>query len=164
MITGLEIYSLTKEKLEMYDLTKNTIILFNSSDLKYKLVKEFLKIRYDETDKDDGSIVYSTIINEDKAEKQNHKAEIKILVEYLPTSIYMVDNEQKFVFTTEAPFILQCTDSYDLWFCDTNKEGEIQLYSFVEFKGYKEAWDKGIYVVYKEVINGRYGCYEGYGR
>jgi hypothetical protein len=164
MITGLEINSLSKEKLEMYQLTKNVIVLFNNSDLKYKFVKEFCKIQFDETDKDDGSINYSTIIDDEKSVEQDHKAEIKNIITYIPTSIFEVDREQRFIFTTEAPFILQCKNSYDLWFCDTNNEEEIQLYSFVEFKGYKEAWNKGIDIVYKEFINGRYGCYEGYGR
>ncbi len=164
MITGLEIYSLTKEKLEMYDLTKNTIVLFNNSDLKYKFVQEFLKIRNDETDKDDGTILYSTVSSNEKWEEQNHKTEIKTIVEYLPTSIYMVDNEQKIVITTEAPFVLQCNNPYDLWFCDTNNEGQIQIYSFVEFKDYDTIWAKGISTVYKWTINGRFGCYEGYGR
>lgn len=164
MINGLEIYSLNKEKIEMYQLTKNTIVLFNNSDLKNKFVKEFLKIRYDETDKEDSSIIYSTITDDNKAEEQDHKAEIKELVTYKPTSIYLVDNEQRFIFTTEAPFILQCTDVYDLWFCEINNENEIKLYSFINFKDYKEIWNKGIEIVYKWTITGRFGCYEGYGR
>ena len=164
MITGLEIYSLSKEKIKMYELTKNAIVLFNNSELKYKFVQEFLKIRQDETDLDTKDICYSTVLDEDKSDEQDHKAKIKTVIEYKPTSIYMVDNEQKFIFTTEAPFILQCNNPYDLWFCDANKDNEIQLWSFIEFKGYKETWSKGIDKVYKEVINGRYGCYEGYGK
>lgn len=164
MITGLEINSLSKEKLEMYELTKNTIVLFNNSDLKYKFVKEFLKVKNDETENDDGSIIYSTVSDNDKWEEQNNKAEIKAVVEYLPTSIYLIDDEQKFIFTTEAPFVLQCNNPYDLWFCDTNNEDEIQAYSFVEFKDYESIWNKGIETVYKWLINGRFGCYEGYGR
>ena len=164
MITGLEINSFSKEKLEMYELTKNVIVLFNNYELKNKFVKEFCKIQFDETDKDDGSIVYSTIIDDDKAIEQNHKAEIRNIFTYMPTTKFEVDGEQRFIFTVETPFILQCKDPYDLWFCDINNKGEIQLYSFVEFTEYKKVWNKGIDVVYKEVINGRYGCYEGYGR
>jgi hypothetical protein len=164
MITGLEINSLSKEKLEMLELTKNTIVLFNSFELKNKFVQEFSKIQNDETNSDDNSICYCTIIDDDKASEQDHKADIKTNIIYMPTSIFTVDNEQRFVFTTEAPFVLQCNNPYDLWFCDTNNENEIQLYSLVGFKGYKEAWGDGVDNIYKNVINGRYGCYEGYGR
>lgn len=164
MITGLEINNLSTEKIEMYNLTKNTIVLFNNSELKTKFVREFLKIKFDETDKDDNSVFYSTVIDNDKYEEQSHKAHIKIKVEYLPTSIYYIDNEQKFIFTTEAPFILQCNDLNDLWFCDENNNGDIQVYAFTDFKGHKETWKSGIYEVYKKVLNGQFGCYEGYGR
>jgi hypothetical protein len=164
MITGLEINSLNKEKIEMYELTKNVIVLFNNSELKNRFVREFAKIIYDETDLDNGEIVYSTIMDSDKEDEQDHKAELKEIVTYLPTSMYMVDEEQKFIFTTEAPFVLQCNDPYDLWFCDTNKDNEVQLWSFVEFKGYEKTWNEGIEKVYRMFINCRYGCYEGYGR
>lgn len=164
MITGLEISSLSKEKLEMHELTKNTIVLFNNFELKNKFVQEFSKIQNDETNSDDNSICYCTIIDYDKTSEQDHNAEIKTNVIYMPTSIFTVDNEQRFVFTTEAPFVLQCNNPYDLWFCDTNNENEIQLYSLVGFKGYKEAWSNGVDNIYKNVINGRYGCYEGYGK
>ena len=127
------------EKYKMYQLTKNTIILCNNSEIKYKLISEF-------------------------ADEINDIINIKTIVTYKPTSIYLIDNEQKFIVTTEAPFILKCNNPYDLWFCDMNNKNEIQLWSFVEFKEYKQIWDKGIEEVYKEVINGRFGCYEGYGR
>lgn len=163
MITGIEFYVLNKDKtLGMYQLTNNTIVLFNNSDLKYKFQKEFLKIRDDETDKDDNSVCYSTAMNNEKFEEQDHKAEIKRVIEYIPTSIYKVDNEQTVVLTIEAPFIYKCKDPYDLWFCDINKKDEIQLYSLVEFKGYKESWDKGIDNIYLMTIDGRFGCYEKY--
>lgn len=45
-----------------------------------------------------------------------------------------------------------------------NIDGEIQLYSFVDFKDYNNIWNKGIETVYKWLLNGRFGCYEGYGR
>jgi hypothetical protein len=165
MITGLVIYSLSKEKLEMHELTKNVIVLFNNSELKNKFVKEFLKIKDDkgnETDKAD--IIYCTVEDNNKAEEQDHKAEIMTNIVYLPTSIFTVDKEQRFIFTVEAPFIFQCKDPYDLWFCDINANNEIEVYSFVDFIGYKEFWSEGVEKVYKGFINGRFGCYEGYGR
>jgi hypothetical protein len=161
MITGFEIYNLSKNKIEMYGLTKNTIVLFNNSNLKYKFVKEFLKIELDETKDEDDSIIYSTIVN---SEEDDHRADIRQIIAYQPTSIFMVDNEQRFIFTVEAPFIFQCTDPYDLWFCNINANGKIQVYAFTEFKNYKEVWGMGVEAVYKAFTNGRYGCYEGYGR
>ncbi len=98
MITGVEFYKLSNKTIEMYQLTKNTIVLCNNCDLKYKLVKEFLKIKLDGTDKDDNSVCYSTVVDENKADEQDHKAIIKAIVEYKPTSIFEVDNEQKFIY------------------------------------------------------------------
>lgn len=160
MITGLEIFNISN-KIEMYELTKNVIVLFNNSDLKNKFLQKFLKIKFDETEDDDSSIIYSTTIN---GEEDDHKAEICHVLTYKPTSIFMVDNEQRFIFTVEAPFILQCTDPYDLWFCDTNSNGKIQLYCFTDFKDYQILWNDGINSIYEQFINGRFGCYEGYGR
>lgn len=162
MITGIEFNKLSKEKIEMHELTKNTIVLFNNCDLKNKFIKEFSKLQFEDDGKDD--IIYCTIEDDKKAEDQDHKADIRTLVTYMPTSIYLVDNEQRFVFTTEAPFVLQCKDSYDLWFCDTDNEGEIQVWSFIDFTGYKEMWNNGIVSVYKDFCCGKFGCYEGYGR
>lgn len=164
VITGIEFYSLSKDKIEMHELTKNTIILFNNSDLKNKFVKEFLKINLDETDSVDNSICYSTVSDNALAKEQDHKAELSQVITYLPTTIYLVDYEQRFTFTTEAPFILTCTDPDDLWFCDTNNDGKVQIWAFTAFKRYKEIWDEGLYNVYKTVTEGRCGCYEEYGR
>ncbi len=69
----------------------------------------------------------------------------------------------KNLFTTEVPFVLQCSNPYDLWFCDTNNN-EIQLYSLTEFKRYNEIWNDGIYELYKSILCGKFGCYEEYGK
>lgn len=161
MITGLEIYSLSNDKIEMYELTKNVIVLFNNSNLKKKFIEEFLKIKQDETENDTKDICYSTVSDNTKADEQDHKADINVEEINVPTSIYTVDNEQKFIFTTDAEFILQCNNPYDLWFCDTNSTEEIQVWALTNFKRYKEIWNKGIDNVYRYFIDGRFGCYEG---
>lgn len=153
MITGIEFHKLNENKIvEMLQLTKNTIVLFNNSDLKFKFINEFLKIRNELDD----SVMY----NNDK----NKKSEISFFVNYKPTSIYKIDDEQTFIFTVEAPFILQAKDPYDIWFCDIKNGDEVELYSFIDFEGYEEVWNKGIERLYQNFINGRYGCYEGYGK
>ena len=158
MISNLEFNSLSKKKIEMNELTKNVVVLFNNSVLKNTFREEFAKISQDEIEGelDNDDVNYSTTTD--------CKAQIKETIAYLPTSIYIVNNEQRFILTAEAPFVLQCTNPYDLWFCDTNSENEVQIWSFVDFIGHKEIWDKGIDEVYRTVINGRYGCYNGYGR
>lgn len=157
MITGIEFHKLNENKtVGMYQLTKNTIVLFNNSELKLKFLMEFFKIQNDETELDDNSVMYDN--------NQNKKSEIRTLISYKPTSIFKVDDEQNVIFTVEAPFILQAKNPYDIWFCDMNNKDEIELYSFVEFKNYKEIWDIGVDKVYEWFTNGRFGCYEGYGR
>jgi len=107
----------------MQQLTKNIIILFNNSKLKYEFQKSFLKIE----DEDDETICY--YVGGDISD--DYKINIRRYVEYRPTSIYIVDNKQRIILTTEASFILQCINPYDLWFCET-KNNEIQLYPFTD--------------------------------
>lgn len=42
MITGLELNSLDKENIKMYELTKNVVVLFSSSALKNRFRKDIL--------------------------------------------------------------------------------------------------------------------------
>ena len=60
------------------------------------------------------------------------------------------------------PFILQAQSLNDIWFVDYNKDNKLLVYPLTIFKGYKDDWDEGVMDLYKNVCNGRYGCYVGY--
>jgi hypothetical protein len=52
----------------------------------------------------------------------------------------------------------------DIWFADwTGKDDDYKesIYPMTIFKGSKEIWNVGFDEVYKTVVGGRYGCYDG---
>lgn len=83
--------------------------------------------------------------------------------EYLPTAHLTINDTQKVYITIEAPFVLMTKQPEDIWFAIKTKDNKISIYPFRIFKGYKEDWERGVECVYKSVIAGRYGCYNGYG-
>ena len=85
----------------------------------------------------------------------------KRLVTYLPTTRFVIDNEQTITCTIEAPFVFTATDIKDIWFA-IDVDGKISVYSMTIFKGSHDKWNEGIESVYHFIAQGRYGCYKGY--
>jgi hypothetical protein len=115
-------------------------------------------------------VISNEIMKQIKNDKDN---DFVVEVQYKPTTILNVfehnhimnlysndreiyGNMQKIIITTENPFVLQCKDEYDLWFAKET-DGKIHIYSFTDFKGYKEVWNKDVYYLYKKVLSGIYG-------
>ena len=80
-------------------------------------------------------------------------------INYLPTTELNIDENQKIIFTVEAPYILTAISPADIWFAQRTKENKIRIYPLRVFKGYKEIWEQGVYRVYIDTIVGRYGNY-----
>ena len=157
MITGIEILKINPEKIEMYGLTKNTIVLFKDWKIK-KLVGNILEqIKYDGTPKENevDNIMYSTVNNPEKAYVEDHKAEIKVFIKNLNTTIYDIDKEQKIILTTEAAFLFQSKEADDIWFCIENDD-EIKIYPFSDFENYKKLYEDGLFMLYKRYIENRF--------
>lgn len=159
MIEQIEIHKDGYRDFELTDLTSNTIILFSSPQLKNEVLKEVEPIWNYREKEDNDSVIY---IMESDNEPEPYLDLSVINIRYLPTTIINLQGGQKFVFTVEAPFILQARRPNDIWFVDKNKNDEIECWAFSAFRGYKEVWKKGINSVYSEFCQGRYGCYQGY--
>lgn len=159
MIHCVEIKGLTEKDIIFAEMTTNTIVLCQNSDLKYKLAKEFDKIMIGEADKDGSNVIYST--------NDMEEVGMRVVSEYKPTTIYEVNNsEQRIILTVEATSILNIKCPEDLWFFgELDDTGGVRVYALTEFMNYEKTWEEyGIQGIYRNTVNGRYGTYEGYGR
>jgi len=159
MIYCISIEGITKEEIELSELTNNTIILCQNSELKYKLITELNKIITGEADREESNVSYSTNDDEDVG--------MKLVSTYKPTTIYDINNgEQRIIVTVEAPTILSMENINDLWFLGklSSNDNEVSMYALTEFSGHKEFWEQqGAEGIYLNTIRGRYGTYEAYG-
>lgn len=133
-------------------ITNNSIILCEDTRIKYFLTRQIEDIC-------DGKYQNTEVCDYDVGDCEE-EPKITNMMEYLPTTIFTLDNEQKITLTVEAPFILTATSIDDIWFAQRTKEDKISIYPFRVFIGHKEVWDEGVEKVYKSFIHGRYGCYE----
>lgn len=129
---------------ELLELTKNTVILCDNCHTKALLSTTLTE--------------YITRRNDDAFDINNDCGDYTIEVCYKPTTILKV-GKQRIIITTEAPFILQCKNIKDLWFCQMNNNEEICLNALTDYKGYKLFWKKGKDYVYKMYISGQFGDY-----
>ena len=73
-------------------------------------------------------------------------------------------NGQKITLALEPSIIYKAKSIDDLWFIDwiwkddTYKES---VYPLTIFKGSYNKWNEGLDEIYKYIVNGRYGCYNG---
>lgn len=73
-------------------------------------------------------------------------------------------NGQKIILCIEPAMIYRAKQIKDIWFVDwVGKDDSYKesIYPMTIFKGSKEIWDGGLDKVYKTVVGGRYGCYDG---
>lgn len=73
-------------------------------------------------------------------------------------------NGQKIILCLEPAMIYRAKQIKDIWFADwVGKDDDYKesVYPMTIFKGSKEIWDSGLDKVYKTIVNGRYGCYDG---
>ena len=73
-------------------------------------------------------------------------------------------NGQKIILCLEPAMIYRAKHIRDIWFADwIGKDDNYKesIYPMTIFKGSFEVWDSGLDEVYKTIVNGRYGCYDG---
>lgn len=73
-------------------------------------------------------------------------------------------NGQKIILCLEPAMIYRAKHIRDIWFADwigKDDNYEESIYPMTIFKGSNEVWDSGLDEVYKMVVGGRYGCYDG---
>lgn len=73
-------------------------------------------------------------------------------------------NGQKIILCLEPAMIYRAKHIRDIWFADwIGKDDDYleSIYPLTIFKGSNEVWESGLDEVYKMVVGGRYGCYDG---
>lgn len=135
----------------MYQITENTIILCANFKLMKSLAEEIINTingnaeynDYDCDEEDVGKAKYGLNFGLQK----------------------VIDiNGQKITLCLEPAMIYKAKNIKDIWFIDwagTDEDYKEQIYPMTIFKGSHEVWDKGMDEVYKTIVNGRYGCYDG---
>ena len=135
----------------LLELTNNTIILCPNINIMISLSNEILNIINGKAEYNDYWCDTSDV----------GKAEITLRFGLL-TLINI--GKQKITLAIEPSIIYKAKSIDDIWFIDfsgkdsTYKES---IYPMTIFKGSKNVWDNGLDEVYKMVVGGRYGCYNG---
>ena len=139
------------EDNNLLELTNNTIILCPNIDIMISLSNEIL-------DTINGKAEYNDYWcdNSDVG-----KAELSLRFALL--SLINI-GKQTITLAIEPSIIYKARSIDDIWFIAYNGNGityKESIYPMTIFKGSKNVWDSGLDEVYKMVVDGRYGCYDG---
>lgn len=146
----------TKQKYDkdynsMADLTKNTIILCPN----YKTMASFAEE------------IFNTV--NEKAEYNNYDCDTedigtaKYLLNFGLQKIIQV-NDQTITLALEPSIIYKAETAEDIWFidyCGKDEDYRESIYALTSFIGCEDFWRKGKNYIYKMLVNGKFGCYEG---
>jgi hypothetical protein len=134
----------------LYGLTNNTIILCSNYKLMTTLCDEIINTV-------NGQAEYNDYWCED-VDINNAKLELWFGLQRI------IDiNGQKITLSLEPAIVYKAKDIKDIWFFDWigNLPYKESIYPITIFKSSQEKWDEGLDEVYKDIVNGRYGCYDG---
>ena len=145
-----EKFDFNDENNYMDTITNNCIVICEDTEVKNFLSKQIEDI-FDGKHEHEGG--YDYYIDEHREVYITNK------IAYLPTTHFVINNEQKITFTIEAPFVLTATSVDDIWFASRTTDNKVSIYPLRAFKGHNEDWNNGVFEVYKNVISGRYGTY-----
>lgn len=144
-------FDVTDDNNLMCDLTKNTIILCSDYKVMNSLADEIVNTVNGEAE-----------YNEYYCETEDCGTATFTLCFGLQRVIEI--GEQKIILCLEPAMIYRAKQIEDIWFatstgdCETYKEA---VYPMTIFKGSKEVWAEGLDKVYKFIVSGKYGCYDG---
>ena len=135
----------------MYQITENTIILCANFKLMQSLAEEIIntingKAEYNDYDCDETDVGMAKY-------KLNFGLQKVIDI-----------NGQTITLCLEPAMIYKAKELGDIWFFDYNGTGDNYkefIYPMTVFRGCAEVWEKGLDEVYKMVVGGRYGTYDG---
>lgn len=132
-------------------LTKNTIILCNNYDLMDSLAEEIVNTINGEAEYNDYCC--------DEEDVGNAKYKMCFGLQRV------IDiNGQKIILCLEPAMIYRTKKIEEIWFCDWIGKGDAykeSIYPMSVFIGSDEVWDEGLDKVYKMIVSGKYGCYDG---
>ena len=136
------------EDFNVIDFTENTIILCNNCQLMNSLAKEII-------DTVNGKAEY----NDYWCESEDiGKAEIEL---NFGLQCLIDINGQKITLSLEPSIIYKANKPEDIWLFDINGYNKELIYPMLIFKGSNQIWEAGKDEVYKNICNGRFGCYDG---
>lgn len=132
-------------------ITENTIILCNNPSLMRMFATEIVatingEAEYNDYDCDDEDV-----------------GKAKFELEFGLQKVIDI-NGQKIFLALEPAMVYKAKQIEDIWFLDWVGSGDNyreQIYPMTVFKGSREKWDEGLCAVYKMIVGGRYGCYDG---
>lgn len=135
----------------MADLTTNTIILCSDYKIMTTLADEILKTV-------NGYAEYNDYFcNDEDIGKANYTL-------YFGLQRIIEINDQKIILCLEPAMIYRATSIEDIWFATSAGEGDTYkeaVYSLDAFIGSKAIYAEGLDKVYKFIVSGRFGCYDG---
>lgn len=135
----------------MAELTSNTIILCSDYKVMSTLADEILKTV-------NGEANYNDYFCDD-ADIGNAKYTL-----YFGLQRVIEINDQKIILCLEPAMIYRATSIEDIWFATSAGEGETYkeaVYPLNAFIGSKAIYAEGLDKVYKFIVSGRFGCYDG---
>lgn len=130
-------------------LTKNTIVLCNSYETMDFLHSKIVDV-INELSEEDGIEYYCE--DEDVCQAKT------VLCFGLQRVVKI--NEQTITLALEPSIIYKADSIEDIWFIDKVHD-KYSIFSMDRFVGSHDKWNEGKDEVYKYIVNGRYGCYDG---
>ena len=135
----------------MYRITENTIILCSNYDLMNSLAEEIVNTINGKAEHNDYDC------DEEDVGKAKYKLNFGLQK--------VIDiNGQTITLCIEPAMIYKAKEIGDIWFFDWNGTDDNYkefIYPMTIFKGSLEVWESGLDEVYKMIVNGRYGTYDG---
>ena len=135
----------------MYQITENTIILCNNYKLMASLAEEIINTI-------NGQAEYNDY---DCDEEDVGKA--KCTLNFGLQKVIDI-NGQTITLCMEPAMVYKAKNIEDIWFFDwsgTDDNYKEFIYPMTIFKGSFEVWESGLDEVYKMIVDGRYGTYDG---
>ena len=135
----------------MCDLTNNTIILCSNYKIMDSLADEIINTVNGEADYND----YFCADEDIGKAKYTMCFGLQRVIEI---------GEQKIILCLEPAMIYRATQIEDIWFATSAGEGEDYkeaVYPMTVFIGSKDIYAEGLDKVYKFIVSGKYGCYDG---
>lgn len=137
-----------EEDFNVIDFTENTIILCNNCKLMNSLAKEIINTV-------NGKAEY----NDYWCESEDiGKAEIEL---HFGLQCLIDINGQKITLSLEPSIIYKANKPEEIWLFGINGYNKEVIYPMLIFKGSNQIWEAGKDEVYKNICNGRFGCYDG---
>lgn len=129
-------------------ITDNIIILCNNAKLMYNLAEEIINTI-------NGKAEYNDYwCDEEDVGKAKYELNFGL------QKVINI-NGQKVTLGLEPALVYKAKQIEDIFFFDCNGYDKEALYPMTVFKGSYDVWEEGLDKIYRMIVSGRYGCYDG---